>query len=90
MESPQLQSIVVVDISVIAHWQIPMVVEFLQLQYIDMVVDVGCAGVVHTPVVCNDSCPWSMSSCSSSTWVAVAVMPQRPVPAVGLSSLNEG
>ena len=34
----------VVDISVIAHWQIPMVVEFLQLQYIDKMVDVRCAG----------------------------------------------
>ena len=43
MVSPQLQSIVVVDISVMAHWQIPMVVEFLQLQYIDMVIDVCCA-----------------------------------------------
>ena len=26
-----------------AHWQIPMVVEFLQLQYIDRVIDVCCA-----------------------------------------------
>ena len=90
-----------------------MVVEFLQLQYIDKMFDVRCAGpassgsgrensrvptvtarfldlVVHTPVVCNDSCPWSMSSCSSSTWVDVAVMLQRPVPAVGLNSWNEG
>ena len=43
MESPQLQFIVFVDISVMAHWQIPMFVEFLQLQYIDRVVDVCCA-----------------------------------------------
>ena len=42
--------------------------------------------VVHTPVVCNDSRPWSMSSCSSSTLVGVAVVPQRQVPAVGLDS----
>ena len=38
-----MQSIVVVDISVMAHGQIPMVVEFLQLQYIDKVIDVCCA-----------------------------------------------
>ena len=44
VESPQLQSIVVVDISVMAHRQIPMVVEFLQLQYIDKMFDVRCAG----------------------------------------------
>ena len=37
-----MQFIVVVDISVTAHWQIPMVVEFLQLQYIDRVIDVCC------------------------------------------------
>ena len=48
--SPQLQFIVVVDISVIAHGQIPMVIEILQLQYIDKVVDVGCAGVVACPL----------------------------------------
>ena len=35
-----MQFILFVDISVMAHWQIPMVVEFLQLQYIDRVVDV--------------------------------------------------
>ena len=40
MESPQLQFIIFVDISVMAHWQIPMFVEFLQLQYIDRVIDV--------------------------------------------------
>ena len=34
--------------------------------------------------------PWSMSSRSSSTVVDVAVMPQRPVPAVGLNSWNDG
>ena len=45
-----MQSIVVVDISVMAHMQIPVVVEFLQLQYIDKVVDVGCAGVVACPL----------------------------------------
>ena len=45
-----MQSIVVVDISVMVHRQIPMVVEFLQLQYIDKVVDVGCAGVVARPL----------------------------------------
>ena len=38
-----MQFIVFVDISVMAHWQIPMVVEFLQLQYIDRVIDVCCA-----------------------------------------------
>ena len=32
-----------VDISVMAHWQIPMFVVFLQLQYIDRVIDVCCA-----------------------------------------------
>ena len=46
--------------------------------------------VVHTPVVCNDSRPWSISSCSSSTLVDVAVVPQRPVPAVVLDSLDVG
>ena len=45
-----MQSIVVVDISVMVHRQIPMVLEFLQLQYIDKVVDVGCAGVVARPL----------------------------------------
>ena len=113
MESPQLQSIVVGDIPVMAHRQTPMFIEILQLQYNDKMFDVRCAGpassgsgrentvefpqlqprldlVVHTPVVCNDRCPWSMSSCSSSTWVDVAVMPQRPVPAVGLNSWNDG
>ena len=88
-----MQSIVVVDISVMAHRQIPMVVEFLQLQYIDKMFDVRCAGPAssgsgrentvefpqlqpvswtwsfHTPVVYNDSCPWSVSSCSSLTLV---------------------
>ena len=39
-----MQFIVVVDISVMAHRQIPMVVEFLQLQYIDKMFDVRCAG----------------------------------------------
>ena len=34
--------------------------------------------------------PWSMSSRRSSTVVDVAVMPQRPVPAVNLNSWNEG
>ena len=88
-----------------------MVVEFLQLQHIDKMFDVRCAGPASSgsgrentvefpqlqpvswtwsPVVCNDRCPWSMFSCSSSTWVDVAVMPQRPVPAVGLNSWNEG
>ena len=56
MDSPQLQFFVVAYISVIAHGQIPMVLEFLQLQYIDKVVDVGCAGVVAMPVVCIDRC----------------------------------
>ena len=46
--------------------------------------------VVHTPVVCHDSRPWSMSSCSSSTLVDVAVVPQRQVPAVGLDSWMRG
>ena len=36
--------LMVVDISVMAHRQIPMVVEFLQLQYIDKMFDVRCAG----------------------------------------------
>ena len=40
MASPRLQSIVVVDIPVMAHRQIPMVVEILQLQSIDQVLDV--------------------------------------------------
>ena len=44
VESPQLQSIFVVDIPVMAHRQIPMVVETLQLQHIDKMVDVRCAG----------------------------------------------
>ena len=44
--------------------------------------------VVHTPVVCYDSRPWSMSSCSSSTLVDVAVVPQRQVPAVGLEGVD--
>ena len=79
MESPQLQSIVVVDISVMAHGQIPMVVEFLQLQYIDKVVDVGCAGVVACPLCA-----------STDAVVDVAVMPQRPFPAVGLNSWSDG
>ena len=56
-ESPQLQSIVVVDISVMVHRQIPMVVEFLQLQYIDKVVDVGCAGVVARPLCVQRQMP---------------------------------
>ena len=92
---------VVVDTLVMAQMRIPMVLEILQLQYIDKMVDVCCAGpassgsgreetveipqlqpifldlVVHTPVVCNDRCPWSMSSCSSSTVVDVAVIMQR-------------
>ena len=38
-----MQFIVVVDIFVMAHWQIPVVVEFLQLQYIDTVIDDCCA-----------------------------------------------
>ena len=38
-----MQFIVFVDISVMAHWQIPMVFEFPQLQYIDRVIDVCCA-----------------------------------------------
>ena len=80
---------VVVETPVIAQMRIPMI---LQLQYIDKMVDVCCAGpassgsgreetveipqlqlvsflVVHTPVVCNDRCPWSMSSCISSTFL---------------------
>ena len=79
MDSPQLQFIVVIDISVIAHGQIPMVIEILQLQYIDKVVDVGCAGVVACPLCA-----------STDAVVDVAVMPQRPVPAVGLNSWNDG
>ena len=79
MDSPQLQFIVVVDISVIAHGQIPMVIEILQLQYIDKVVDVGWAGVVACPLCA-----------STDAMVDVAVMPQRPVPAVGLNSWNDG
>ena len=79
MESPQLQSIVVVDISVMAHRQIPMVIEILQLQFIDKVVDVGCAGVVACPLCA-----------STDAVVDVAVIPQRPVPAVGLNSWNDG
>ena len=71
--------IVVVDISVIAHGQIPMVIEILRLQYIDKVVDVGCAGVVACPLCA-----------STDVVVDVAVMPQRPVPAVGLNSWNDG
>ena len=112
MDSPQLQFIVVVDISVIAQWQIPMVIEILQLQYIDMVVDVGCAGpafspgfvvqetaelpqLQHGPCRSHARCvqrqmPWSMFSRSSSNVVDVAVMPQRPVPVVGLNSWNDG
>ena len=35
-----MQLIVVADISVIAHGQIPMVIEILQLQFVDKVVDV--------------------------------------------------
>ena len=50
MESPQLQFIVVVDIPVIARGQTPMFIEILQLQYIDMVVNVGSAGVVACPL----------------------------------------
>ena len=74
-----MQFIVVVDISVIAYGQIPMVIEILQLQYIDKVVDVGCAGVV--------ACRF----CASTDAVEeVAEMPQRPVPAVGLNSWNDG
>ena len=34
--------------------------------------------------------PWSMTLRSSSTWVDAAVVPQRPVPAVGLNSWDEG
>ena len=79
MDSQQLQFIVVVDISVIAHGQIPMVIEILQLQCIDKVVDVGCAGVVACPLCA-----------STDAVVDVAVMPQRPVPAVGLNSWNDG
>ena len=114
MESPQLQSIIVFDISVMAHRQIPMVVEFLQLQYIDKMFDVRCAGPASSgsgrentvefpqlqpvswtwsftrPLCATTVAQWSMSSCSSSTWVDVAVMLQRPVPAVGLNSWNEG
>ena len=85
MDSPQLQFIVVFDISVIAHGQIPMVVEILQLQCVDMVVQVSLhARCVHRQM------PWSMFSRSSSTVVDVAVMPQRPVPVVGLNSWNDG
>ena len=43
-----MQSIVVVDIPVVAHRQIPMVVEFLQLQYINKMVDVRCAGAASS------------------------------------------
>ena len=78
MESPQLQSIVV-DISVMAHRQTPMVFEILQLQFIDKVVDVGLAGVVACPLCA-----------STDAVVDVAVIPQRPVPAVGLNSWNDG
>ena len=90
MESPQLQSIVVVDIPVMAHRQIPMVIEILQLQYIDMVVDVGCAGVVACPLcattAAHDRCPHAVHR----HWVDVAVVSQRQVPAVGLDSWDEG
>ena len=79
MDSPQLQLIVVADISVIAHGQIPMVIEILQLQLIDKVVDVGCAGVVACPLCA-----------STDAVVDVVVAPQRPVPAVGLNSWNDG
>ena len=51
VEVPQLQLVdfldLVVDISVVVQRQIPMVlfrtIEFLQLQYTDMVFDAGCA-----------------------------------------------
>ena len=80
--------LMVVDIPAMAHRQIPMVVEILQLQstVAARILDL----VVRTPVVCNDRRPWSMSSCSSSTLVDVAVVPQRQVPAVGHDSWDVG
>ena len=90
MKLPQLQSIVVVDISVMAQRQIPMVVEFLQLQYIDKVVDVVVLQVsLHARCV-QRQMPMVDYFLQFIDWVAVAVMPQRPVPAVGLISWNEG
>ena len=50
--------------------------------------------VVHTPVVCNDRCPWSMSSCSSSTFFTSPVIMQRrctvEVPQVQFSPATVG
>ena len=50
-----VQLYIVVDTHVIAQMRIPIVLEILQLQYIDKVVDVCSAGSC-TPVVCNDRC----------------------------------
>ena len=99
--SPQARD-QVVDIPVVVQTQIPMVrftKEILQLQYIDQVVHVCCAGPASScpvvgnsrdhscspflldsccmPVVCNDRCPWSLTSRSSPTVVDVLVITQR-------------
>ena len=76
MESPQLQFIVFVDISVMAHWQIPMVVEFLQLQYIDRVIDVCCAA----PAVRVQT--WRIRSSSHSCNVDAGHVAHMPVVAL--------
>ena len=71
-----MQFIVFVDISVMAHWQIPMVVEFLQLQYIDRVIDVCCAA----PAVWVQT--WRIRSSSHSCNVDAGHVAHMPVVAL--------
>ena len=59
-----------------AHWQIPMVVEFLQLQYIDWVIDVCCAA----PAVRVQT--WRIRSSSHSCNVDAGHVAHMPVVAL--------
>ena len=65
-----------VDISVMAHWQIPMFVVFLQLQYIDRVIDVCCAA----PAVRVQA--WRIRSSSHSCNVDAGHVAHTPVVAL--------